>query len=427
MLLTGNCQLQWRQLSLATLRKPGYVIDSQRFHTSEFSDMVEELSHLVQLWRVASLSSFGYSSSTRIVAACSSVVDLLCTLYWLSLLWWDYSFVLAVLFRLNSAFRLLHDYDRCSMTFTKLFQERTECDNISTIISNIWLGTDWRMLMDRVLTVRSCEALLNVFILAVARIGCYGKLLSWHRIYRVSIAPSYRQVVSTAGVLQALRRRECNEPVDHSFAMNGVLRTLNGAVSTADYAKSKQQVYYELFRDLLSWRWMCLTLLLDAGSSDPQTSPSWVPQWDARDRTSWIPEKISYIGTSAEMLAQIRTQGLPVYHIDGSSLLIRGLCLGSVAYCVRLPEVYSDSTMEDCLHAILSWHWNMQFYGDCCRTADQSRMQSMIRILRFKISDIWLAFLARMLTDGRQTNYELGIQMVHPSNAATISKLVQQT
>jgi hypothetical protein len=83
--------------------------------------------------------------------------------------------------------------------------------------------------------------------------------------------------------------------------------------------------------------------------------------------------------------------------------------------------------MEDCLHAILSWHWNMQFYGDCSRTADQSRMQSMIRILRFKISDIWLAFLARILTDGRQTNYELGIQMVHPSNAATISKLVQQT
>jgi hypothetical protein len=164
MLLTGNCQLQWRQLSLATLRKPGYVIDSQRFHASEFSDMVEELSHLVQLWRVASLSSFGYSSSTRIVAACSSVVDLLCTLYWLSLLWWNYSFVLAVLFRLNSAFRLLHEYDRRSMTFTKLFQERTEYDNISTSISHVWLGTDWRMLVHHIF--RAGQALLNLFFLA---------------------------------------------------------------------------------------------------------------------------------------------------------------------------------------------------------------------------------------------------------------------
>jgi hypothetical protein len=53
-----------------------------------------------------------------------------------------------------------------------------------------------------------------------------------------------------------------------------------------------------------------------------------------------------------------------LYRINGSSLTVYGRCLGTVSYCIPLPTFYQQDTKLDCLHAILSWHWNRQYYGD---------------------------------------------------------------
>ncbi|KAH7069942.1 heterokaryon incompatibility protein-domain-containing protein [Paraphoma chrysanthemicola] len=429
-LLTSSGQLRIHQMSQANFRSAEFyhmeniILDSEAalLHKKAL-DSATQLLRLIKVWRAASLTGFGVATKARLIAACSFVIELFGVLYWVHLLFrrTDYP-ALTLIFMLNTGFQLWLYHERLNLASTA-----GPPGKLRSIWPDIWRRTEWRMMLNHLPIIRLCEAIFNVSLLVISRVIFYGAFITWRQIHRAAIWQSYRQAVASAGVLEALRIRQCRDPADHFYALHGVLRALGAKFTKADYATAKQEVYYQLFRDLLLWRWMCLHLLLDAGSPHC-SSPSWIPQWDNEHRPAWIHEASAYTDTSTTLYSQLRTIGLPVHEIAGTSLAVLGTQLGSVAFCVHLPQVSQRNTMEDCLHAILSWHWNMQFFGNRSKTTDTARIRSMQQILQLRSMYWWLLLLVQVLTGTTQLPKvipTLNIDKLHPSNAGKIWTLLR--
>ena len=423
-LLTANHQLSWRHVCRATLRGPEKYLDPA-FGRPETQgpDSIYELARLVQTWRAASLSSFGHDTWVRVGAGLAVLIEMWALIPCLNIIWWRSTSLrdLFGLFLGPAVFLTWHAYIMYSQQ--RELRPATTSAVETSRTAGIRQTTDIMMLVRHSFLIRLFGAVMDIAFLILARGACYGHFLSWNLIYRVAVASSRRQIVASGGVIEALRSRQCRDPKDKSYAMYGVLRALNAHLTESDYSKPKLQIYRELFVDLLSWRWSSLAMLLDAGTPDADTAASWVPRWDALDRTSWVPEKISYVSSSATLLTQFRTCGLPVYQVQCKSLAVFGSPIGPITYCVRFPETYHDGANLECLHAILSWHWNMQFQGTRSATTSKRLRSSMSDILRRKDDAGWDMYLDQLLTG--QTEEEAMVALrevpkVDPDNAQSV-------
>jgi hypothetical protein len=81
------------------------------------------------------------------------------------------------------------------------------------------------------------------------------------------------------GVQWALKNRDCSNPHDKSFSLQGVLNICQVVQRTLDYARPVADAYRILMEDLISWDPQSLIMLLDAGSCI-SSAPSWVPDWE---------------------------------------------------------------------------------------------------------------------------------------------------
>ncbi|KAH7074048.1 heterokaryon incompatibility protein-domain-containing protein [Paraphoma chrysanthemicola] len=437
-ILTSTSQMRLYQISQVHFRNAGYSQTMGIYSDSKFRlsrrvapDSVHQMLRLIQVWRAASLSGFGVATNMRVVAGCIFLMELLGALYWVYLLLWGMpGLALTFFFMLGPAFQLLFllYYDRTWTTSTNVQREGTAYGTYPGTFPDVRYRIDWRMTLNHILSVRICQALFKIFLFIICRVMFYKSSITWRQIHREAIYHTDGHIIASDGILEALRTRQCRDPVDHAYALHGVLRKFGARFTKVSYATAEQDVYFELFRDLLTWRWVSLSLLLDAGSPDCSL-PSWVPQWDSEYRTTWVPEGYVYTGTSTTIFTQIRTLGLPVHELTGTSLTVWGTRIGFVAYCVHLPEVCQPNTMQDCIHAILSWHWNMQYFGLRSKTTDAACIQSMHRILQLRSLHSSYELLVRILTGGTDHQptimSKLDIDKLHPSNAGQVLTLLR--
>lgn len=98
---------------------------------------------------------------------------------------------------------------------------------------------------------------------------------------------------SLRGLLQALRDRKAREHKDLSFAMYGVLQSLDVELRKPHYSEPLGSVYKNLFTSLVKWNPALINLLVDVGATLPGT-PSWVPDWSTVRERKWLDPNYVY-------------------------------------------------------------------------------------------------------------------------------------
>jgi hypothetical protein len=79
-------------------------------------------------------------------------------------------------------------------------------------------------------------------------------------------------------LLNMNRKRNATEPRDKAYALYGVLRSLEVGLERPDHLKPIEDVYTEFTLDVMGWI-MSPYLLIEAGESTLENSPSWIPDW----------------------------------------------------------------------------------------------------------------------------------------------------
>jgi hypothetical protein len=302
----------------------------------------------------------------RIFTKSTEVVEILVEGYFCALIWSRLSSIQSLFGLLLSSSLVLvlcaHSLYGIGNVLVLSFQSRGKAFSLSRL-NLVYLGHI--LLFSReIFVVRALWAFLDACVLAFARVVCYGNVVDWTLLLRLGIEAWHNRVCSSTSIIQAIRNRHVRNPKDKFYAYYGVLRSLGADLPVSDYAKSKDHISYEFFTTLLRWRSSSLATLVDVGSTDPGFTPSWVPLLDAPDQRSQVNNKTVFLGTEDTLYTRLYYCGLPLYRINGSSLTVYGRCLGTVSYFIQLPTFYQQDTKLDCLHAILSWHWNRQHYGD---------------------------------------------------------------
>ncbi|CAO2647476.1 Nn.00g083980.m01.CDS01 [Neocucurbitaria sp. VM-36] len=165
----------------------------------------------------------------------------------------------------------------------------------------------------------------------------YWRVMSWRETAALT-ALSRQRKLECWGIIQSLRKRKVTEPRDRAYALYGVLSALGAQLQTPDYSKPVEQVYKELFADLISWRPSSLALLLDAKIKVEQIGPSWVPRWDEFTNTALISEELLCSATSGGDITHLRKYGLPVCEARASSLIVCGHSFGRVTHVIAIPR-----------------------------------------------------------------------------------------
>jgi hypothetical protein len=166
------------------------------------------------------------------------------------------------------------------------------------------------------------------------------------------------------GIMQALRAREVTHAKDKAYAMYGVLQVLGVQLTPPDYKKHQEEVFEDLFVDLLTWRPEMLALLADAGGllgRRPETGmPTWVPYWDGPPQSICIPEVLLYQTRAYDALSAMRRCGFPFWQLAGKVLSVWGRPVDTVAYILVLPDVSSPETIEPHKQQIFEWVSELQ-------------------------------------------------------------------
>jgi hypothetical protein len=130
------------------------------------------------------------------------------------------------------------------------------------------------------------------------------------------------------GVIYALRERVASNPKDRSYALHGILKNLQISLSKPDYAKSKGQVYQDLYSNLLHWRPSLLHLIIDAGGKPIPSAASWVPDWTSVLERTWLDS--SYLYRRNRFSATPRSQAF--VNLEGSELRVKGIVKEKIVY-----------------------------------------------------------------------------------------------
>ncbi|CAI6096235.1 unnamed protein product, partial [Clonostachys chloroleuca] len=130
------------------------------------------------------------------------------------------------------------------------------------------------------------------------------------------------------GVRWALKNRDCSNPHDKSFSLQGVLNICQVIQHTPDYARPVADTYRILMEDLISWDPQSLIMLLDAGSFI-SSAPSWVPDWTGSGPSEWLVSE--YRTGMAQTTAYLRPLS-DIQVINNSILRLKGKSIGTIKY-----------------------------------------------------------------------------------------------
>ncbi|KAF1998514.1 HET-domain-containing protein [Amniculicola lignicola CBS 123094] len=157
------------------------------------------------------------------------------------------------------------------------------------------------------------------------------------------------------GIVHALRYRDVGNPKDKSFALYGVLRSMEVNLSNPDYRKPTHIVYKELFMDLVRWRPACISLLLDAGLPAMPDSPSWVPQWDRSRIHKWMPDE-EFVPKDQPDKESNPEESSPVLIITDEELHLSGRFIDEVEHAVDLSSLERHPEPElECILLLRKW------------------------------------------------------------------------
>ena len=126
-----------------------------------------------------------------------------------------------------------------------------------------------------------------------------------------------------------------SEPRDRAYALYGALLALGARLAHPDYTKSVDQIFRELFINLLHWRPAALVLLLDAGGRKNAGEPGWVPQSSSSARSTWVPE---HVICNATLGNAVSVHGSPIFEIRSSSLCVLARRRETVKYVFAVPS-----------------------------------------------------------------------------------------
>jgi hypothetical protein len=143
------------------------------------------------------------------------------------------------------------------------------------------------------------------------------------------------------GVVNSFRERRATIPADQSFAMHGILRRLGVPLTKPDYAKPLEQIYRDLFCDLLAWNFSATGLLSMAGISSLQGVPSWVPDLANSAGKPRIEEPLRRSDEHCPLNVR------PMARILANNLVVRGRFRNTVNYCSGLPNLNWESGMNE--------------------------------------------------------------------------------
>ncbi|VUC36236.1 unnamed protein product [Clonostachys rosea] len=130
------------------------------------------------------------------------------------------------------------------------------------------------------------------------------------------------------GVRWALKNRDCSNPHDKSFSLQGVLNICQVVQQKPDYARPVADTYRILMEDLISWDPQSLIMLLDAGLR-LSSAPSWVPNWTGSGPSEWLASQ--YRTGKAPTAAFLRPySAIPV--VNNGILRLNGVTIGTIKF-----------------------------------------------------------------------------------------------
>ena len=166
------------------------------------------------------------------------------------------------------------------------------------------------------------------------------------------------------GIIHALQERQASVAKDKSFAMYGVLSSLGITVSQPDYKDQLGLVYQKLLTDLVTWRPAMISLLIDIGTTLPNT-PSWVPDWSTIHGRRWLQPQ--YLFDNFEDIDRFNksTSDLQVT-ISGNELAVPARTIGCLTFAhgsfarVNVEELEDDnspsvSALQTTLYILSHW------------------------------------------------------------------------
>lgn len=140
-------------------------------------------------------------------------------------------------------------------------------------------------------------------------------------------------------ILSSVSNKQCSDPKDRIFALNGILHALhlNSHFPTPDYSKPVEQVYFEAAKACILQQ-QRLRVLLVAPSLDRNLGlPSWVPEWGQFSTN----DHYGHEYLTREFTA---TASAPCYSLINDqlrTLVVRAKVINRVAEVLR-PEDYSS-------------------------------------------------------------------------------------
>lgn len=187
------------------------------------------------------------------------------------------------------------------------------------------------------------------FVRRCLRFSCFilcGRCSDW--VWKRDTS-SGTQVLS--GIHVALRERACTNPLDRSFALFGILRSLGASLSRPDVQGAVGETYRLFLQSLLTWQPSSLAMIVDAGYPT-EDGPSWVPNWMFPSPSAWLTRRYT-IGSPTSATQQTARSFFAVY---GNELRLQGQFKGAVCFLTRLKPVEQqddEETLKSSLDSIL--------------------------------------------------------------------------
>lgn len=201
--------------------------------------------------------------------------------------------------------------------------------------------------------VRIWNAMTDLMILTFVRVAGVYEILDWTTMFRLISAYNKQRQLECGSIVHAVRTREVTVSVDRVRAFYLLLEVVGAGILYR--SRLEEREYHRFFMALLRWRSMSLCLLVDAGSSNSTGFPTWVPRWNRPGCTAWISENCIYETTDGGIYSHAKRHGLPLLHVDNTTLSVFGCFLDQVTCSIDVLKMDAPNADSGLVVAFLEW------------------------------------------------------------------------